>query len=492
MSSPQQAIPTLPMVQRLCAALCIMLPQAVKSAPAVGTPEQIAWQGQGLDKVSDMAVFIHYNMATAAGEQGCDSCSKGPPPPIKLWNPSALDTDSWIKEGMAMGATRFIYTAKHGCGFVAWKTLTNYSYSATNSPSLHADIVAAFVASAKKFQVQYGFYYNVMSNKYANVCSGKVMQDPVPGQLNLTQAEYDDLVISHLKELWGNYGDLGEIWFDGGYSSSLKPRLQELLKDLQPHAIVFGGEGLTPNAVRWVGTEAGHSPYPCWSTDIQPTSNSGGDPDGSQFIPAETDFTLLSSDQWFYMPNFSVHSPAELRYMYESSAGHNSPVIIDFAPFPNGSLPQDQVLAARKLGKFISGCYNSPIVTVNGSGDTARRLVLKMPSGNATIDRVLLVENMQTHRAQFVRNFTITAVREGGATQIVFRGSSIGAKFVFVLDKPLTHVQALVLKIKTLAKGSPADAPFISKFAALSCNALVARLDADIAPKVPAEVTIFM
>jgi hypothetical protein len=61
--------------------LCV---QAVNpSPPAIGTPQQIAWAE------SEMACFYHFNMATAAGSQGCGGCSR--PPPISIWNPvSAL------------------------------------------------------------------------------------------------------------------------------------------------------------------------------------------------------------------------------------------------------------------------------------------------------------------------------------------------------------------------------------------------------------------
>ena len=128
--------------------------------PAQGTPEQIRWQGQG-SGAGDVAVFIHYNIATAAGTQGCGGCG-GAPPNISIWNPSALDTDSWISSGMAMGATRFIYVAKHGCGFAAWKSAPSYPYSASHSSAPNADVVGAFVASAKKFGVGFGFYYSVV------------------------------------------------------------------------------------------------------------------------------------------------------------------------------------------------------------------------------------------------------------------------------------------------------------------------------------------
>jgi hypothetical protein len=70
------------------------------AAPAVGTEDLIAWQGQGPSgsHKSDVAIFIHYNMATAAGTQGCGGCGSVPPPDLELWNPVALDTDgaSWL------------------------------------------------------------------------------------------------------------------------------------------------------------------------------------------------------------------------------------------------------------------------------------------------------------------------------------------------------------------------------------------------------------
>ena len=55
-------------------------------------------------------------------------------------------------------------------------------------------------------------------------------------------------------------------WFDGGYDKALAPNITALLKELQPHAVVFGGFGLTPHALGWAGTENGLAPYPAWST----------------------------------------------------------------------------------------------------------------------------------------------------------------------------------------------------------------------------------
>ena len=42
-----------------------------------------------------------------------------------------------------------------------------------------------------------------------------------PGQLNITQQTYDNIVLQQLREVWTRYGDLDEIWFDGGLVSQI-------------------------------------------------------------------------------------------------------------------------------------------------------------------------------------------------------------------------------------------------------------------------------
>ena len=81
----------------------------------------------------------------------------------------------------------------------------------------------------------------------------------------VTQAQYDDIVLQQLEELWGNYGSLVEIWYDGG--TGLAPpsvdKMVALRQKLQPQAVTFGGcAAMQVNSVAWVGTESGHAPYP--------------------------------------------------------------------------------------------------------------------------------------------------------------------------------------------------------------------------------------
>lgn len=114
-----------------------------------------------------------------------------------------------------MGCTRAVYVARHACGFAAWNTnVTGYNYTIANTAYPNIDPVELFVASAKKYGMGYGFYATVVSNAYLNVCNGKVQPGNVPpGARNISQAEYDQIVLEQLAELWGRFGPLTEVWY---------------------------------------------------------------------------------------------------------------------------------------------------------------------------------------------------------------------------------------------------------------------------------------
>jgi alpha-L-fucosidase len=154
----------------------------------------------------------------------------------------------------------------------------------------------------------------VVSNAFCNVQNGRVGPGPItPGrQIAVSQQQYEEIIIAHLTELYTAFGPLTEVWFDGGYQSELKANLTALFAALQPNVVAFQGEGLVASPVRWVGSESGLAPYPCWST-CDYSGDGAGDPRAATWFPAETDFTLQNGDNWFYNADAGVHSAAELR-----------------------------------------------------------------------------------------------------------------------------------------------------------------------------------
>jgi alpha-L-fucosidase len=68
--------------------------------------------------------MVCFNMATAAGTQGCDS--PGPPPPASVFNDHVplgdVQTDQWCEALASAGAKYSVLVAKHECGFTIWPT----------------------------------------------------------------------------------------------------------------------------------------------------------------------------------------------------------------------------------------------------------------------------------------------------------------------------------------------------------------------------------
>jgi alpha-L-fucosidase len=431
--------------------------------PPLPTPEVLAWSRL------EVGCLIDYDMCTFAGTQGC-SCSSAPPP-ADTWRPTSLDTDSWIEAGVSAGCQYFVYVAKHVCGFLAWNstvvTQPAYAYSTLTS-STPIDATSAFIASAQKYGVGFGMYYSVNDNSRANMCAGSIGPNPAPGQLNLSTAQYNDIVIAHLTELWSK-GDFLELWFDGGYSPSIAPQLKDLFKTLQPHAVAFQGQGLMPSPTRWIGTEAGSAPYPTWST-CDADSYGAGSPTSGFWFPAETDFTVLQGDSWFFDPSKEVRPPAELRAMYEASVGHNTNALIGLGVPPNGTMAGTaQAAALAGLGQYVAACYGAPIVSAS---DVNATTVTLSPSAPVVVGRVVVQEDQSL--GQLVRGFTVTARLADGSSALLDSGPSIGNKKIGVVRPALAGVTQVTLNYTSWVAGSGGAAQPVVRFFAIygDCDSL--------------------
>ena len=158
--------------------------------------------------------------------------------------------------------------------------------------------------------------------------------------------------------------------------------------------------------------------------------------------------------------------------MYETSVGHNTALIVDIAPFANGTVPPAQAAAAKALGDFVAACYATPVARSSGDGQT---VLTAMPSMPAAIDRIVVQEDIR--RGQLVRAFTVTALLPGGGVQVLASGTSVGNKFIQVLAAPVVVAQ-VTLNITAVAPLAPQGAPFIPNFSIFSCAALAEEADA--------------
>jgi alpha-L-fucosidase len=451
--------------------LCVAAVAPPKPIPP--TPTILAWQDLEVGCLYDFDLCV----MTAGTRQGC-ACSSSPPDPAAVWDGSALDTDSWIDAGIAAGCNLHILVAKHMCGHVLWPSRVGedigYNFSTAYLPApKNVDIVGAFMASAQaKGQQRTGLYYSLTNNARVNMCAGNILPNPGANQIAVNMSQYVDIVQAHLTEIWGGkYGALEEVWFDGSYTPALSGVVSALLAKYLPDAVGFNAGGLMPNPTRWIGSETGYAPYPTWSTTNTEGEYGPGEPGAPVWAPAETDFTVLDGDTWFFDPNTAVRSPATLRAMYESSVGRNSNALIGLGIPPNGTVAgSPQAAAMAGLGAYVAGCYGSPVVTV--SGGPGQTFLTVMPSAPVSIDRAYVMEDQTA--GQLVRSFEVTFFLQNGSRVVVDSGTSVGHKKITALNATVDGVTLATLNIT-----SSSAPPTIRTFSLFSgCLDLGARIDA--------------
>jgi len=430
----------------------------------VPTPPQLEYQRH------EISALIHFNMATFAenGDPGCNAKNwnklappaTGPTSDPVTFNPVKLNISNWAESMLALGAKHAVLTAKHGCGYLLWPTKTRlpdgseFTYCVGKERSaIKRDVIREFSDTMRQHGIGYGYYYSLGSNFHFDVKGMKVQNSSLlPGQVRLTQEQFEAISLAQVAELWSNYGPLTEIWFDGGYQSSLKGRLVEMLRRMQPNATGFGGQGITPNSVCWVGTESGLPGGEIWSTG----ADQQGDPSSSVFCPKGCDTTLQKSDIWFWT-GIDIRPLRELIDVYHSTVGRNGVLELDFAIDREGLVDPAHAKRYAELGVWIRACYGQPVVEASANGTYAELL---LPNGAPPIDRVVLQEDLQ--RGQRVRAYEVD-VEEQGQWKPFASGSSIGNKRID-LGPPTTAASRRFRLNITSFVGS--GGPFITRFAA--------------------------
>jgi len=245
-------------------------------------------------------MFIHYDIPVF--KPGWDHRQYETRPEASVFNPKKLNTDQWMEAAKAMGAKYAVFVAKHGSGFMCWQS-DLYPYGMKQSPYKNGqgDIVRDFVNSCRKYGIRPGIYAHMGCNGYLEVDNPGLVNRGKGGDPE-KQARYAKICEGMLTELWGNYGELSEIWFDGGVLDPAKggPVMLPILHKLQPKAIVFQGPAAS---IRWIGNEDGVAPYPCWATvpDVR-DYNGPGSPEGQKWLPGECDVPIRQG-VWLWEPN---------------------------------------------------------------------------------------------------------------------------------------------------------------------------------------------
>ncbi len=409
----------------------------------------------------ELGMFFHYDIPIFGG---------GNAPDPGRYNPEKLDTDQWMEAAKAYGAKYVVLTAKHGAGFMQWQS-DIYPYGVKQSPwrGGKGDLVRDFVTSARKYGLKPGLYTAMHYNWFLGVrrSNGLVSHKGYYGIGPEAQKKYAASCEAALTELFTKYGELFEIWFDGGVRPPEEggPRAREIIERLQPNAILFQGPKQAKNIIRWGGNERGVAPYPCWATGRDVTQSDGvkeskgekfaGTPEGKKWMPGECDVPL-GPCKWLCTSKGRYWTMDELVNMYDCSVGRNCNLILNAAPLQSGLVADEEMKIYAEFGRRIKARYSNRLAKTEGTGE---RIDLEIPKGGGPVNQVVLMERIE--HGERIRKFDIEAL-SGGQWKKVYAGSCVGHKHIVRFDK----IAAERLRLSVTAS---AATPLIRDFSAY-CN----------------------
>ncbi len=365
-----------------------------------------------------------------------------PVPDYQIFNPENLDTDQWVKAVKDAGFTFALITATHETGFAIFQSEVNpYSMKALNFQDGKGDIVRDFVNSCRKYGIKPGIYIGIRWNSFLGVHDFQVQGE---GSFRENRQQwYKQMAEGMVKELCTNYGELFEIWFDGGadHPDHGAPDVLPIVQQYQPNALFYHNRQLAE--ARWGGSESGTVSYPCWATFPYWSTGAGesaqkeirvnnfhllktGDPDGKYWMPAMSDAPLRGYNgrhEWFWEPGDEEHIfPVEnLMDMYYKSVGRNSTLIMGLTPDRSGLLPEPDVKRIKEWGDEIRRRFETPIATVSGKGNV-HTINLK---GRQPVNHVIIQENIKN--GERIRKYKVEG-RVNGRWITLCEGESVGHK----------------------------------------------------------------
>ncbi|MDN5214947.1 alpha-L-fucosidase [Fulvivirgaceae bacterium BMA12] len=410
----------------------------------VPNARQLAWQE------AELGVVFHYDLHVFDGKKyGQGQNRIDPVPDYQIFNPEKLDTDQWIKSAKDAGATFAMLTATHETGFALYQSDVNpYSLKALKWRDGKGDIVGDFVNSCRKYGIKPGIYLGIRWNSFLGVHDFKVNGE---GEFRENRQHwYNSMVEGMVKEICTRYGELFEIWFDGGadHPDNGAPDVLPIVRRYQPNCLFYHNGQLAE--ARWGGSEHGMVGDPCWATFPYPATGAGesawkniakdnfkllkhGDPDGKYWVPAMSDAPLRGYNgrhEWFWEPGDEEHIfPLEnLVDMYYKSVGRNSTLILGLTPDPDGLMPEPDVNRLKELGTEIKKRFSDPIANTSGKGT---RVYLKLPS-TQKFNQLVIQEDIAN--GERIRAYSVEALINGQWKEVA-SGQSIGHKRIHLIDE---------------------------------------------------------
>ena len=307
----------------------------IKPYYPVPSKSQLEWQN------AELVMFIHFGMNTFTDKEWGD----GTEDPA-IFNPVNLDAEQWVKAAKECGFKYIILTAKHHDGFCLWPSKYT-SHSIKNSPYKNGkgDIVKEFSDACHKHKIKFSFYLSPWDRH----------------EKTYGTDAYNMYFQNQLTELLTNYGDVGEVWFDGANGEGPNGKKQEYDWDIfystvrhyQPNALIAA---MGPD-IRWVGNEDGIGNETDWCIQPRRYSIQNASNGDRVWYPSESDVSIRPG--WFYhlSENSQIKSVDQLVDIYFKTVGRNSNLLLNVPPDKEGLISEQDVQRLKEWKQKLNDIF---------------------------------------------------------------------------------------------------------------------------------------
>ena len=421
------------------------------------TKQQLAWHDM------EFYLFMHFGPNTFTDKEWGQGNE-----PEDVFNPTELDCRQWCRIAKAAEAKGIIVTAKHHDGFCLWPSkYSTHTVKESKWKNGKGDVLKELSLACKEVGLKFGVYISPWDRNH-----------PKYGT-----AEYNDVFVNMMKEIFQNYGPIWELWWDGANGEGPNgkkqvydwKRFENTVRQLSPKTVVFSDIG--PD-IRWCGNENGVAGKTNWGyLDTAGFKRGAGSPPldtlnqgnvfGKNWIPAECDVSIRPG--WFYHANedAKVKSPERLFELYLKSVGRGANLLLNVPPDRKGMITDADSAALIGFKKLKDESFDENVLkTANtyyefAPQDITFRSIEKSGAFGANLQNFVvqlqqpskincIILREAIHLGQTVRQFRI-ALFNGNKNVGEISGTTVGRKRI--LTFPATKITSFKVYLDD-AKGS--------------------------------------
>ena len=393
-------------------AIFICLNSIVQSQP-LPTQSQVAWHQM------EFYLFVHFGPNTFTDKEWGEGTE-----PENIFNPTNFDSRQWCRIAKAAGAKGMIITAKHHDGFCLWPSkFSTHTVQQSKWKNGKGDVLKELSQACKEYGLKFGVYISPWDRNH-----------PKYGT-----AQYNDVFVNMMKEIFQSYSPVWELWWDGanGEGAGGKkqvydwPRFEQTVRKFLPQTIIFSDIG--PDA-RWCGNEKGFAGETNWNyldtagftrgIGAPPTDTlNQGNVNGKNWIPAECDVSIRPG--WFYHKeeDDKVKTPEQLFQLYLKSVGRGANLLLNVPPNRKGLISEEDSAALIEFRKLREKSFGKNLVSdFRKQNNKALNVELIKRS---LINSIVLKENIS--KGQAIKKFQIRLYDKNILMKTII-GTTIGRK----------------------------------------------------------------